>query len=185
MRDVDLRRALAPALGSDDDHAVGRLRAVDGGSRGALENLDVRDVSRIQINHPVDRRVLRRRSVRSRPRPCDGVLIGRNRHVGDDDAIHHVQRRSRGTDGGHPTKPHLCTTPWSAGVSLNVGTRHLALEGVLDTLSRDAVEFLPGHRGNGVGQVAPLDARAAPGYDDLLEPEDVCLQRDIHGALAS
>ena len=156
----DPRLARAPRLGRDDDDAVGRLRPVDRGGRGVLQDLDRGDVFGSD-------------GVQRGPVCKISFLAEAHLHAVDD-----VERVVPGVDRACATDVHL-EAP--ARVAAGGGDLHAGrppLEERLRALHRDVLDLLAAHVRNRAGHVGPA-LGAVPGDHHLVEADGPRLQLEV------
>ncbi len=170
------------AFGGDDNHAVGRFRSVDRRGRSPLQDLDVRNVGRVQIGDAVDGVVLALR-VAAGARRGDRVHVAGDRVIRDDQPVHHDERIDAAVDGRNAAQCNLPTTTRSPRVHLHQRAGDLALQGAFDGPRGRPGQHFGRYRGDRVGQVALLHSRRLSGHHDRLEVEDVLVQGDVRLAL--
>ena len=178
LREVEAWRAHQAALGGDQDHAVGGLRAVDRRRRRALEDLDALDVVGVEVGDPVRRVVLLAPADRVARRHRHHVHVRRDLVVADDHAVDDVERPVVPDDRRSAAQLHLDAAPGRAVVGLHVGPGDTALQGLLEAGDGSACKVLRAHRGNRVGKVLAAYSGRLPGHDDLVEVEHVPLELD-------
>ncbi len=155
LADSDARCPRPAPLGRDDHHAVARLLPVDRRGRRALQDLDLLDVLRVDVDDPVDLVILGLCGVRAAGGQVDLVLVGRDRRVADEHPVYDIERRRRCVDRRGAAQPNLHAAPGGARIRLDHSARDLSLNRLLERLGRRPFEFLRGHRRHRVGQIAP------------------------------
>ena len=182
LGDGKLWLAQLSPLGGDDDNPVGGLGAINRGCRSTLEDLYPLNVFRVEIGNAIDRVILIS-GIAAALGAADRVLAVGNGHVADYDPIHHEQRIHTAIDGRHAAQVELHATTGRSGVGLDVGAWNLALKRALKGLRRCPVELLARDGGNRIREILSLDAGGLAGDDDLLELEDIGVERYIGPAL--
>ena len=178
LRNVQGRFSSLTLLGGDYDDAVRASGAVDRAGRRTLEHLNALNVIWVDVGGAVNALVLARAEVSAR-RLGDGVDTVGDRRVVDDDAVDHVKREEARVDRRDAAQLHLNTAADGAGVLGDDCTRDLALERIVDRLSRRPIELVSRNHGYRVGGIDAGDGRGCSGHDLRLELKDVASHRYV------
>lgn len=141
------------------------------------------DVGRVEVGEAVRGVVgVRREGALAERASGDGVDAGLDHVVGDDDAVHHVERRRGAVDRADAADLDLEAAARGAGVLLDEDAGDLAGEGVLDGGGGSAIELFARDDGDVHRGVPAGDGGRRAGDHLGLEQEDVALEG--HGDLA-
>ena len=148
---VHVQAALRALFGGDQDDAVGRAVAVQGGGGGVLEDRDGLDVGGVQVGN-----------VTAEGDPVQDVQDGRRTVDGSDTADVHVRIVTRRTDRG-----------------IDLDTGNGSFQGGRDRGSRPVGELFAPHGGDGAGQGRPFRRTVGDGDDSLFQGFAVQIHDDI------